>query len=182
MKKKILLIMLAIVTIISLTGCGIETKNEVKDDNDNNKKEEKVEVDESLFKINNIEFHLDNESAFKEIKYTISKDFKEANMDKYIQYNYYQEDSTNLLFFRIFYYQNKDINYALKDLGLNNDITFEDGKTDNISYKLYVQPRDDGGTIHFYFINKDSDLYVLNYVSKYDIKEFESKVLKTVKF
>ena len=38
------------------------------------------------------------------------------------------------------------------------------------------------GTIHFYFINKDGNTYVLHFVSQNDIKDFESKVLNSIKF
>ena len=139
-------------------------------------------VDETLVTINGIEFHLNKETSFKNINYTIVEDFKEVDHDRYIQYNYYQEDSTNLLFFRVFYYSNQGNDIAIKDLGLDSNISLTDGKTDNIEYKYYASPRDDGGTMHFYFINKDGDTYTLNFVSKYDIKDFEDKVVKSVKF
>lgn len=165
MKKKIIFSLLVIITLFTITACG-----------------KQEEVDETLFKVNNLEFHLDKESEFKNIKYTISSDFKEVIQDMYIQYNYYQEDNTNLLFYRVFYYENKDINYAINDLDLGENINLTDGKINDIDYKYYPEPRDDGGTIHFYFINKNDDLYVLNFISKYDIKDFEAKVLNTIKF
>ena len=171
MKKKVLLSILICTVLLIVVGCS---------NSESNKKEEKV--DETLFTINNLEFHLDKDSEFKNIKYIISKDFKEVIHDRYIQYNYYQDDSTNLLFYRIFYYQNKDTKYAINDLGLDKNIKMLDGKTDNINYKYYFTPRYDGGTIHFYFINKGKDLYVLNFVSKYDIKDFEEKVLNSINF
>ena len=139
-------------------------------------------VDESLVTINGLEFHLNKETSFKDLKYTIVEDFKESNMDRYIQYNYYPENQSNLLFFRIFYYKGQKNDYAIKDLGLESNITLTDGKTDNIEYKFYESPRDDGGTMHFYFINKDGDTYALSFISKNDIKDFEEKVIKSVKF
>ena len=179
MKKKVLFIGLIIfvlaIGLFILTGCGAKNEEE-------NKSEEIV--DESLVKINGLEFHLDKEEEFKGIKYVTSEDFAKAEHDitiPYIQYNYLQEDTTNLLFFRLFYYENKDNNYALKDLGKDGNITLVDGKTDNIDYKVYEEPREDGGTIHFYFINKDGNTYVANFVSKYDIKDFETKVLNSIK-
>ena len=51
-----------------------------------------------------------------------------------------------------------------------------------MEYKLYEEPRNDGGTIHFYFVNRDETTYVFNFVSKYDIKDFENKVIKSVNF
>ena len=186
MRKKIFLVLLLVTILVTglviLTGCGSkdEAKNEVKK-NENNEQSTTV-VDETLVKINNLEFHLDKETSFKNIKYTIVSDFKEANHDSYIQYNYYQEDNTNLLFFRIFDYGTKSNEEALADLGIEGNVTLTDGKTDNIEYKYYAKPRDDGGTIHFYLINKDGNLYVINFVSKYDIKDFEEKVVKSIKF
>ena len=131
--------------------------------------------------LNGLEFHLKTDETFKDIKYTISDKLKKADFDRYVQYNYLQEDSTNLLYFRIFYYKGKTFDDAAKDLGLEKNITFKDGTTNNIEYKLYEQPRDDGGTMHLYFINKDGNTYVINFVSKYDIKDFENKVLKSIK-
>ena len=181
MKKKIILCLLVIVGLFTLVGCGSEKK-----ESQNNKEEkEKEVVDETLFKINNLEFHLDKEASFKNIKYTISKDFKEIVHDygsPYIQYNYYQEDSTNLLYFRIFYYENKDVKYAFNDLGLEENVELVDGKTDNIEYKYYKAPRDDGGTINYYVVNDNSDIYIISFISKYDIKDFEEKTIKSIKF
>ncbi len=178
MKKRYLLIVL--VLCLFIVGCGNSEPQQEK--NKEGDKKEEVVVDETLFVINKLEFHMDKDSEFKGIKYTISSSFKEANQVSYVQYNYYQEDNTNLLFFRIFYYNNKKIDYAINDLGLDKNISLTDGKTNDIDYKFYASPRDDGGTIHFYFINKGNDLYVLNFVSKYDIKDFENKVLKSIKF
>ncbi|MBO4815853.1 MAG: hypothetical protein J5507_02760 [Clostridia bacterium] len=178
--KKIFLLVL--VSIILISGLFILTGCESKKEAEGNNEQPTPVVDETLVEINGLEFHLDKETSFKDVKYTIVGDFKEANFDSYIQYYYYQEDSTNLLFFRIFDYGKKSNDDAIADLGLDSNITFTDGKTDNIEYKYYAEPRDDGGTIHFYFINKDGNLYVLHFVSKYDIKDFEDKVVKSINF
>ena len=177
--KKIKYLVLILCIGLLFTGCG-KGKDVDVDVNEPEKKEEVV--DETLVKINGLEFHLDKESSFKKIKYTTIKDFSESNMDHYVQYRYTQEDGTNLLFFRIFYYSKKDNNAARKDLGIENKYKFEDGKTDNIEYKSIKESRDDGGIKDYYFINKDKDTYVLSFISKYDIKDFETKVLKSVKF
>ena len=176
MKKKViitsLLVIILTIGLFILTGCGSK----------NNTEEKEEPVDNTLIKINGLEFHLDKEKSFKNIKYMVSEEFKEADHDNYVQYNYYQEDQTNLFFYRIFYYENKGIDDAIADVGLDSNISLIDGKTDNIEYKFYEEPRDDGGTIHFYFILKGDDIYTLNLISKYDIKDFEQKVLNSVKF
>lgn len=177
MKKKVFLVSILIILLVFLTGCG--SKNEEVKENEN---QTTPVVDETLVKINNLEFHLNKETSFKDVKYKIPEDFKEAVYDQYVQYNYYQEDQTNLLFFRIFYYDGQGFDAAIKDLGLDSNITLTDGRTNNVEYKYYASPRDDGGTIHFYFIDKDGSTYTLNFVSKYDIKDFEEKVLNSVNF
>ncbi len=176
-RKKLLItliILMFTLAMIILTGCGAKKETA----------EEAASADESLVKINGLEFHLDQEKEFKGIKYIISGDFAEVDHDMplpYIQYNYYQEDSTNLLFFRVFYYEGKNFDYAINDLGIE-DVTLSDGKTDNVEYQFFAQPREDGGTINYYFINKDGNTYVVNFISKYDIKDFEQKVMNSIKF
>lgn len=181
MKKKVFLVSAIIFILVAglflFTGCGAKKENSKQD-----VAETPAVVDESLVKINGLEFHLDKDAEFKDVKYKIVGDFKEANFDHYVQYYYYQENSTNLLFFRIFNYEGKTNEEIVKDLGLEGNITFTDGKTDNMEYKLYEEPRNDGGTIHFYFVNRDETTYVFNFVSKYDIKDFENKVIKSVNF
>ena len=162
-KIKYLIIILCVVILI--TGCGKQVE----------------EVDESLVTINGLEFHFDKDATYEMLNYKIISDFKSSSMNNYIQYSYHQEDGTNLLFFRIFYYSGKGIDYARKDLGIDDSLKLYDGNTKNIKYKIIDGKRDDG-TIHFYFINKDDNLYVVNFVSKYDIREFESKVLESLKF
>ena len=71
MKKSLLIILIGIMCI-TLMGCGSKKKEE-------NKKEENVVVDESLFKIKDKEFHLDTDKEFEGLKYKTSKDFKEIN-------------------------------------------------------------------------------------------------------
>ena len=139
-------------------------------------------VDDTHFSINGQEFELDTKKEFEGLKYKISKEFRELKFDvytHYVQYDYLLEDG-NLLYYRVFHYTDKDADAAAQDLGLEN-YAFTDGKTDNVEYKYYAEPRNDG-TMHFYFITKDTDTYVIHLASKYDIKEFEEKALKTIGF
>ena len=179
MKKKVLLIGLIFVMLLGcllgLTGCGAKKEE---------KKEEQVAevVDESLIKINGHEFKLDTETTFKDVSYTTSAGFKKADFNRYIQYYYQDEEDGNLLYFRIFYYENKDIAASFADLGLDKKIALTDEKTDNFEYKSYVEPRNDGGTIHCYFVDYKGSTYVISFISKYDIKDYETKVMKSIKF
>ncbi len=177
MNKKVIIAIIAIIVII--IGVVIVAKCLPKQEI--LPEETEGEVDDSLFTINETEFHFDEDKIFKEVKYTVSGEFKEADMDKYVQYSYYPEGGSNLLFFRIFDYNSKSVEEAAADLGIEEELTLVDGKTDIIEYKLFDRHRDDG-TIHFYFINNENHLYVLQFTSKYDIKDFEERVLKSISF
>jgi hypothetical protein len=180
MKKYLKIIAFLLVVTLLFTGCVKKKENE----NGKNDPEEVNVVDETLIKIKDKEFHLDTDKVFEGLNYKTSKDFKEVNnatpSSKYVQFNYQPEDSANYFYFRIFYYPGKDFEFVKNDFALN-EFEFSDGKTDNIEYKLIDEGRTDG-SIHYYFINKDGSTYVLNFISKNDIKDFERKVLKSIKF
>ena len=175
MKKRYLLLFILLLVLFSITGCNKKTNKE-----EPTKKEETKVVDKTLVKVNDVDLHINSEKEFKGLKYTISEELKEAEFDNYIQYYLYQEQGPNLLFFRIFYYQNKDSEYIRKDLAIDSNLTEEKGKNDNIEYTLIDTKRTDG-TIHFYFIKKDNTTYVINFVSQYDISDFEKLVFDSIK-
>lgn len=177
MERKIAALLLAALLALSVIGCGGAKEGQ----------KEEAPADETLFSINGTQFHLDTEKSFNGLGYSISSGFREVIHDEgfsapYVQYDCLQRDGTNLLFFRIFYYKGGDAAAAAADLGLDAGLAFTDGKTENIDYQLYTEPRDDGGTMHFYFVRKDSDTWAVCFISRYDIEEFEHKVMESVRF
>lgn len=171
--KKLLLYFILLISIFTIVGCGSKNE-EVKKDN------EEKEVDKSIVKVNGVELHINKDKEFKGIKYTITDDLKEAIYDQYIQYNLYQDDGTNLLFFRIFYYEKKDHDYIRKDLAIDSNLEEVKGKNNYVEYSFIDTKRTDG-TMHFYIIDKDNISYVINFVSKNDINDFEKVVLNSIK-
>ena len=178
MKKRLFLSFILIFSLLLITGCGNDNNGE------NNKKEENI-VDETLFTIKDKEFHLDTDKEFEGLKYKTSSEFKEIDnfsfASKYMQYNYQPDGSSNYFYFRIFYFKVKDFAYARKDLAIDDKFKYQDGTTDKIEYKMVDEERTDG-TIHFYFISKDGNTFVLHFVSQNDIRDFEEKVLKSLEF
>ena len=79
MKKKVFLVSAIIFILVAglflFTGCGAKKENSKQD-----VAETPAVVDESLVKINGLEFHLDKDAEFKDVKYKIVGDFKEANI------------------------------------------------------------------------------------------------------
>ena len=186
MHKKLISILLAIVLLFVFAGCGGTDKpaadNPTEEPAVNPTAEPTEEpVDETLVTVNGVELHMTKDAEFNGIKYTITEDLKEANYGRFVQYYLYQDDGPNLLFFRVFYYKgmtHADIRY---DLGVEDDLKEEAGKTDNIEYSLIDLHRDDG-TMHFYIVDKDDISYVINFVSQYDIANFETLVLNSIRF
>ena len=173
MKKKMLLGLLIVLGLCTITGCGCSKK-------ESNNNEEK-EVDDSLVVVNGVELHLNQEKEYQGIKYTITDDLDKADFDYVIQYYKYQDSGPNLMFFRIFVYEGKSRDEIKYDLAIEDEYVEGSGKTDNVEYQFIDLNREDG-TIHFYLIDKDNKTYVVNFVSQYDIKDFEKKVLNSVKF
>lgn len=167
MNKRVLLSLLLVISLLALTACG---KSEVN-----------ISKDEKIVKVNEIELHMNKEKEFKGLKYTITDDLREVDMVQYMQYYQYQEAGPNLLYFRIFYYKGKDHKFIRNDLAIDNKLVEESGKTDNIEYSFIDTKRTDG-IIHFYIIDKDGESFVINFVSQYDIKDFEKYILNSIKF
>ncbi len=167
--------------LFAFTGCGKTTTIETT----KTEKKEKV-VDKTLFKIKGKEFHLDTDKEFKGLKYTVSKDFKEVNnitySSEYMQYNYQPDDEENYFYLRILYYEGKDINFAKNDyIGEEEQFEYKDVKINDIDAKMIDEGRTDG-TIHHYFITKDGNTFIVDFISQNDIKDFEEKVLESIKF
>ena len=177
MKKKLIFSLLIVLALFMVAGCNTKKDTKV------NKKENKA-VDKTLFKIKDKEFHLDTDKEFNGLKYKTSSEFKEVSnytmSSTYMQYNYQPENSQNYFYFRILYYEGKDIDFAKDDyIGTEEHFEYKDVKINNIECKMIDEERTDG-TIHHYFITKDGNTFILDFISQNDIKDFESKVLDSI--
>ena len=111
----------------------------------------------NIVKVNGIDLHLNKEKEFNGIKYTITDDLKEVNHDQ------------------------KSHDDIRKDLAIDSNLIEEQGKTNIVEYNFIDTKRTDG-TIHYYIIDKDNISYVINFVSQYDIKNFEKIVMDSIYF
>ena len=181
MKKRVFLSLFIVLMLFIVTGCESSKKEE-----SNKTENEVVDVDPTLFKIKDKEFHLDTEKEFKGLKYKVSSEFREINNGSpssvYMQYNYQPEGSSNYFYLRILYYIGKDINFAKNDyVGNEEKFEFEDVKINDIECKMIDEKRTDG-TIHHYFITKDKSTFIVDFISQNDIKDYEKKTLATISF
>lgn len=182
MKKKFLLGVLVLFIILTITACGSTTQ----ENNKKNKNKKKEIVDKTLFVIKDKEFHLDTDKEFEGLKYKTSSEFKEINnvtpSSVYMQYNYQPDNSSNYFYFRILFYQGKDIDFAKNDyIGNEEQFEYEDININGIESKMIDEKRTDG-TIHHYFITKDKNTFIIDFISQNDIKNFENKVLDSISF
>ena len=175
----IAILVIIIIALFTITGCKTTKKD------DNNKEENEV-VDKTLFKIKDKEFHLDTDKEYKGLKYKTSSEFKEIDnltlSSTYMQYSYQPDNSPNYFYFRILYYKGKNIDFAKNDyVGNEEQFEYKDVTINNIDYKMIDEERTDG-TIHHYFITKDGNTFIIDFISQNDIKDFENKVLDSISF
>ena len=108
MNKKYLLIILVLLFAITLTGCG--KKEEKKKEE---KQEEQLASDTVI--LEGITYKLDQDDTGYGIKYKVASNFRRSDLINAI--NYFSEKINDSSYFviRIYRYQNKDIEYAIKD-------------------------------------------------------------------
>jgi len=78
---------------------------------------------------------------------------------------------------------NKEDVFMVKNdyIGSEKQYEYKDVKINDIEGKMIDEERDDG-TIHHYFINKDGNTFIVDFISQNDIKDFENKVLDSISF
>ena len=176
--KKVITIFLVIISLFLISGC---TKKEDKKNSDKKENETKILVD-------GIEFKFNKDATFERLSFKVDEKLPESNpysapaSAKIRQYLYRakETDSTYLIIIRMFYYKNKTIEQAMKDLGIEGDTTeLYTVEAEHMSLKM-SDKLSENGTNHIYFISDNSDIYALQIASRSDIKLFESEFLKTL--
>jgi len=176
MKKpfKILLIILALFLVV---GCSKKEEN----------KEKKEESKEVKILVDGIEFKFDKDANFQNLSFKVDEKLPESNpytdpkAAPIRQYLYKQKDtdSSYKIVIRMFYYKNKTLEQAMKDLGLDEDSSsLYTVESEHMSLKMYDKNQETGSQ-HIYFINDKTDHYAIQIGSRSDIKTFENEFLKT---
>ncbi len=173
MKKKVLLIVLIIVMMFDITGCGNSKEGSGTGKNS-----------ENIVKINDGEIDLSNERDFKEMYYKESySDLQSSTMNNY-RFLQYAKDGKVLLDIRMTYIENKSLEESKKEL------TFETTPGKNKKGTEYIYgtwvftdaQTGENYDAHQYFFEHNKTTYTILLLSKENIKEFEKAFIDNVYF
>ena len=170
--KKILLVLL---TVLLLTGCGKKVEEQ-----GNNIQEPKLAEDEIV--LENIKYKFDQDANYNGINYKVASNLRVRDSGNAMNYFSEEIDGSSYFVFRIFYYKNKDINYAIKDTTDNNYLEKKEVTIDDKTYTVVRFKNPIGDEIYtdmLYYRNK-KDTYAYCFTAKIDLTELEELFLKNV--
>lgn len=159
--KKILLILFIILLLI---GCG---------------KKESIPEDEVI--LENIKYKLNQDDSEYGIKYKIANNFRKVDTGNAINYFSERIEDRSYFVFRIFYYKNKSIDYAIKDSTITYDKKWET-KVGDLDYTVvhFVNPTNDGSETNIYYYKHNKDVYAFCFTAKIDLSKLENIFLKQI--
>jgi hypothetical protein len=166
--KKLLVVLF---TILLLVGCGkkeetIESKKLADDE---------VMLEEILYKF-------DQDAEYHGLKYKVASNLRLRDTGN--AYNYFSEeiDGSSYFVFRIFYYGNKDIDYAVKDTTDNTFDSRKETKVGDLDYTVvrFKNPIGENTYTNIYYYKNNSDVYAFCFTSAIDVSRLEEVFLKHV--
>ena len=166
--KKYLLVLL---TVLLLVGC--RKKEEVVES-------KKLAEDEVI--LENITYKFDQDAEYHGLNYKVAKNLRLRDTGN--AYNYFSEeiDGSSYFVFRIFYYGNKDIDYAVKDTTDNTFDSRKETKVGDLDYTVvrFKNPIGENTYTNIYYYKNNNDVYAFCFTSKIDISRLEEVFLKYV--
>ena len=171
MKNKTLLVLLLLVSIFFITGCGCskieEEENKLADD--------EVIIKDVLYKLNQ------DENGYG-INYKIASNFRKVDSGNAL--NYYgekNEDNSSNFVIRVFHYKNKNLEYAINDTVEEYDQRSE-VEIDGVKYiKIHFTNYNDANTYLFYYVH-GSDVYVFCFTAWTEEERLENIFLKQIRY
>lgn len=168
--KKIINLLVLIVIVFALSGCGCERKETVE--------EPILADDEYMYK--DVLYKINQDESGYGIKYKIASNFRKVDSGNAL--NYYSErneDNSSNFVIRIFHYKNKDINYAIKDTTTEYDSKTE-VEVNGVKYtKVHFTNYNDANTYLFYHKHK-KDVYVFCFTAWVEEERLEDIFLRQV--
>ncbi|MBQ6285863.1 MAG: hypothetical protein IJK67_06140 [Bacilli bacterium] len=167
--KKLFKIFVLLLICICLIGCGKKTKQE----------ENKLQDDEVI--LEGIKYKLDQDESEYGIEYKIASNFRKTNTRNAI--NYFSENINDQAYFvyRIFYYKNKSIDYAIKDSTISYDKKY-DVKVGDLDYTVvhFVNPIGENVETNIYYYKHNKDVYAFCFTASIDLSRLIDIFLKSI--
>ena len=168
--KKILLVLL---TVLLLVGCGKKSEE---------KNEEPKGLAEDEVILENITYKFDQDDEYHGLKYKIASNLRKRDTGN--AYNYFSEeiDGSSYFVFRIFYYPNRDIDYAIKDSVANEHLEEYDTKVGDLDYRVvrFKNSLGEKTYTNMYYHKNNNDVYAYCFTAEMDISELEKVFLERV--
>lgn len=174
--KKIFSVLLILVMIFVLTGCGC-TRKDVK------KEEPEVTLADDELLFDGILYKFDKEENNYGITYKVSSNMR--LWDSGNAYNYFsvkQENETDAFIIRVFHYKNKNVDYAIKDTTDNDYESKEEVELDGRKYTKVHLKNPGGATTYLFYYNYKKDVYAYCFTSSNEVERLENIFLRLVEY
>ena len=167
--KKIFKIFVLLFVCICLIGCGKK----------NNQEENKLQDDEVV--LEGIKYKLDQDASEYGIKYKIASNFRKTDTGNAINYFSENIDGQAYFVYRIFYYKNKSIDYAIKDSIISYDKRY-DVKVGDLDYTVvhFVNPIGENVETYIYYYKHNKDVYAFCFTASIDLSRLTDIFLKSI--
>lgn len=167
--KEALKIFILLFVCICLIGCGKKNKQE----------ENKLQDDEVILR--GIEYKLNQDDMSYGIKYKVANNFRKTDTGNAINYFSENIDDQPYFVYRIFYYKNKSIDYAIKDTTTSYDKKY-DTKVGDLNYTVvhFVNPIGVNVETNIYYYKHNKDTYAFCFTSNIDLSRLEDIFLKSI--
>lgn len=166
--KKYIKILLTIVFVCLLCACG-------------KKQEEKPEIllDPNAVELNGIMYVLNQDDSEYGINYKVASNFRKTDTGNAINYFSEKVDGSEYFVFRIFHYNNKDIEYAIKDTTTEYDNRREE-TFNGITYTVVHFNNFNGADTNIYYYTSNNTTYAFCFISHIDISKLTEIFLNNV--
>lgn len=168
--KKVLIISLMI--LILITGCG---KNKDK------KAEKKEQLPNDTVILEGITYKLDQEDSEYGIKYKIANNFRKSVLPNAVNYFSEKKDGQSYFVIRIYYYKNKDIEYAIKD-SVESYEKREEVKVGDRNFTKVYFTNYNGAKTHLFYYEHNNSIYTFVFTAGIDLSRLENIFLNNVLF
>ena len=169
MKERLKVIALIIV-ILAAIGCGSKEN-----------KETEKKIDENTVVLEGISYTLDQDDEGYGIKYKVASNFRKTELINAI--NYFSENINDQAYFviRLFHYNNKSIDYVIKDIAPSYDDKRE-LKINDLDYTFIHFINYTEADVNIYIHKHDKYTYAITFTSHIDMTKLEDLFLKSIDY
>ena len=170
MKKKLLLVLLVLVVMFTITGCGQKT-NDSKGNSGNE------EVETSSLKIGNVSADLKRSGSFHDISYKYPDNTTSGNMGVFAIMDLMDGEKLAVRI-ALYFYENETLGEVQAGSGLSSVDAI---RYNNNTWNVYKGIKD-GNQVMNYATQEGDDSYTITFISNDEIEEITNDFMKEVIF